>query len=145
MYYVRSFSTVILRVKYSIAWCVVTLTLYRTKSFTFVLAKVQDSIVLNLSALVLLNIVISECTWLEKLRMLQLGKLHTWHSRRISLLVESFHPHCIYIGIYTLCRFKKAEALLTFDLYTYSSSKAVHFGTNACYYHFLLFTLTFVI
>ena len=59
------------------AWCVVTLVLFRTKSLTFVLAKVQDSIVLNLSALVLLNIVISECTWLEKLRMLQLGKLHT--------------------------------------------------------------------
>ena len=75
--YVRSFRNVILRVKHSIAWCVVTLVLFRTKSLTFVLAKVQDSIVLNLSALVLLNIVISECTWLEKLRMLQLGKLHT--------------------------------------------------------------------
>lgn len=142
---VRSFRTVILRVKHSIAWFVVTLALYRTNSFTFVLAKVQDFFVLNLSALVLLNIVISECTWLEKLRMLQLGKLHTWHSRRISLLVESFHPHCGYIGIYTLCSFKKADVLLKFDLYTYSSSKVVHFSTNACYYHFLLFTLAFVI
>ena len=69
----------------------------------------QDSIVLSLSALVLLNIVISEYTWLEKLRMLQLGKFRSAWAQDLLVsciietqrktLVESFHQQYGYINI----------------------------------------------